>query len=87
MQGGFGQAFGGLASGREQDVRHPTLFEELDRDRHAGRLAHSWTAADDRHLTDQRRRDGTSRQSRCRQALGVEQHAAIDTYVVAGEIA
>src|SRR5437667_4993698 len=58
-QGGFGQALGGLAGGREQDVGHPTLVEELDQDPHAGGLAHAWPAADDRHLAGERRRDGT----------------------------
>src|SRR6266852_4977422 len=57
-QGSFGQALGGLAGGREQNVGHPTLLDELDQDPHAGRLAHAWTAADDRHLAGERRRDG-----------------------------
>jgi hypothetical protein len=56
---GFGQALGGLAGGREQNIWHPTLFEELDQDPHAGGLAHAWTAADDRHLAGERRRDVT----------------------------
>jgi hypothetical protein len=111
----------GLADGREQNVGHPTLFEELDQDPHAGGLAHAWTAADDRHLAGERRRDGTPlvgfqdnlvsrlglghgglkfisfeqrrvlaeqlRQAGGREALGVEQLPAVDTHVVAGEIA
>ena len=57
-QCGFGQALGGLTGRRQQQARHAALFEQVDQHAHAGGFAHTWPAADDRHLAGERRRDG-----------------------------